>query len=39
MMSKAGKSVVIDFGDGDTLTIAKTKIKTLVQNQADFDFA
>ena len=33
------KTVVIDFGDGDTLTIEKTTIAVLTANQGDFLFS
>ena len=39
LMQQDGKNVLIDFGNGDTLTLQKTTIDALAANQSDFLFA
>jgi Ca2+-binding RTX toxin-like protein len=39
IMQQTGKTVVINFGNGDTLTLQKTTIDLLTANQGDFLFA
>ena len=39
LMQQDGKNVLIDFGNGDTLTLQKTTIDALAANQGDFLFA
>ncbi|WP_409721956.1 calcium-binding protein [Pseudorhodoplanes sp.] len=39
LMQQEGKNVVIDFGNGDSLTLQKTTIALLTANQGDFLFS
>ncbi len=39
LMRQDGKNVLIDFGNGDTLTLQKTTVNLLTANQGDFLFA
>lgn len=39
LMQQVGRNVLIDFGNGDTLTLQKTTVNLLTANQGDFLFA